>query len=63
MKPSKCHFDKTSVELLRYIISQERRTTNPDKVKVIQDLQPPTMVKGVCSFLGMTGYYQCVLPD
>ncbi len=63
MKPSKCHFGKTSVELLGYIISQEGRATNPDKVKVIQDLQAPTTVKGVRSFLGMTGYYRCVIPD
>ncbi len=62
MKPSKWHFGKPSVELLRYINSQERRTTNPYKVKITQDLQPPTMVK-VCSFLGMTNYYRCVLPD
>ncbi len=63
MKPSKSHFCKTNVELLGYIIRQEWRTTNPDKVKVIQDLQPRTTVKGVCSFLGITGYYRCVLPD
>ncbi len=62
MKSSKCHFNKTKVEFLGYIICQEGRTTNPDKVKVIQDLEAPTTVKGVRSFLGMTGYYRCVIP-
>ena len=61
MKPSKCHFGKKKVELLGYVVSEEGRSSNPEKVKVIREMSPPTTVKAVRSLLGMTGYYRSLI--
>ena len=35
---------------------------NPEKVRAIQSLGAPTTVKGVRSYLGLTGYYRNFIP-
>ena len=35
---------------------------NPEKVRAIQTLDPPTTIKGVRSFLGLSGYYRNFIP-
>ena len=61
LKSSKCTFSAPSVELLRYVVSADGITCNPEKMEAIAKLPTPKNVKDVQSFLGMAGYYrQCV---
>jgi hypothetical protein len=63
VKGTKCTFAKTEVELLGFIINEEGIRSNPDKTAAINQLPPPTTVKGVRQFLGMAGYYQLCVED
>ncbi len=44
--------------LLGYIVYKEGLKTNPDKVRVMMEMQPSTNVIKVKSFLGHIGYYR-----
>ena len=63
VKPSKCEFSKPEVRLLGYIVSGQGIRSDPEKTKAIAEMAPPTDVKGVRSFLGMTGYYRQCIPN
>ena len=58
LKPSKCHFLKKEVLYLGHIITTEGSYPDPEKVKVIYQLEPPKTVREVRAFLGMTGFYR-----
>ena len=61
LKPTKCSFGLPSVKLLGYIVNKDGIAADPEKIQAIQNLAPPTDIKGVRSFLGMTGFYrQCM---
>jgi transposase InsO family protein len=61
LNASKCQFGRESVDLLGFVISKDGISANPEKVTAIQELAPPTSVRGVRSFLGLANYYrQCV---
>ena len=62
VKPSKCHFNKTEIPLLGYLVSGEGIRADPDKVSAIEQLHPPQDVKELRRFLGMTGYYRQLIP-
>ena len=63
LKPSKCQFGLSEVKVLGYIVNSSGITSDPAKVEAISKLKPPTNVKGIRSFLGMTGYYRQVVKD
>ena len=61
LKPSKCSFAQSEVELLGYIVTSEGIRANPAKIAAIAKLATPRNIKEVRSFLGMAGYYrQCI---
>ena len=47
---------------LGHNITTEGIKSDMDKIKVIQDLKPPTNVKQVKSFMGMTNFFRRYLP-
>ena len=59
LKPTKCFFGLEEIKLLGYIVNRDGIHTDPEKVKAIAKLTPPRDLKGVRSFLGMTGFYLC----
>jgi hypothetical protein len=46
------------VPFLGHVISPERITVDPGKVRDVLDWKPPKSVHQVRSFLGLAGYYQ-----
>ena len=58
LKPSKCSFGLTEIELLGHSVSADGIHPLPSRIEAIKNLGPPTNVKAVRSFLGMAGYYR-----
>ena len=58
----KCHFVQSEISYLGHIISKDGIAPDPEKVRAIQTMEPPTTVKGIRSFLGTVGYYRNFQP-
>ena len=56
--PTKCHFFKTSVSFLGFVISGNGVQTNPDKTSAITNWPTPKHTKDVKSFLATLNYYR-----
>jgi len=59
----KTHFLSTHVEFLGYVVTSEGIRADEKKVKAIKEMQAPTNVKELKSFLGMTSYYRKFILD
>ncbi len=55
---SKCEIAKNEVTFLGYRISREGSQPDPKNVEAVLEMKPPTKVKEVRRFLGMTGFYR-----
>lgn len=53
----KCQWFKSEVKFLGFLVSKEGIRSNPDKVKVVEDWQPPMNKKGLLRFLGFAVFY------
>jgi hypothetical protein len=58
LKPEKCKFERTEVEFLGTIISENTIRMDPIKLAGIRDWPSPTTVKQTRSFLGFGNYYR-----
>jgi len=58
LKPEKCEFEKTEVEYLGVIISQNSIKMDPVKVAGVTEWPTPSNRKEVQSFLGFTNFYR-----
>jgi hypothetical protein len=58
LKQTKCSFAQDRLEFLGHVVSSRGISTDPNKIRVIQDWPTPKCVKDVRSFLGMAGYYR-----
>ena len=63
LQPSKCHFATNKVKFLGHLITDKGILPDPDKCTVISELNPPTNVTEVKSFMGMTSYYRRYVPQ
>ena len=59
----KCHFMVTEGIVLGHKISAAGLEVDQEKVVVIKTLMPPTIVKGIRSFLGHAGFYKRFIRD
>ena len=53
----KCHFMVREGIVLEHSVSERGIEVDRAKIEVIEQLPPPTNVKGVRSFLGHVGFY------
>lgn len=58
LKPSKCTFGATVVEYLGHFISEAGVSTDPSKIKAVEQWPTPTSQKQLRSFLGLANYYR-----
>jgi hypothetical protein len=58
LKPSKCNFFQKSLVFLGHLVTSEGLTTDPEKVKALQEWPRPKNVKDVRAFLGFCSYYR-----
>lgn len=58
----KSSFLKSHVEYLGFVVGQGEITVSPKKVEAIKDFPAPIDVKGIRSFLGMSGWYRRFIP-
>ena len=63
LKPSKCMFGQTEIELFRQIIEQDIKKHIKQNVEKIMATKRPNTKKGIQSFLGLTGYYRSFIPN
>ena len=53
----KCSFFKDQIHYLGYLVSGASILLLADKIEALMKLKPPTYIKEVRHFLGLTGYY------
>ncbi|RWS18433.1 Retrovirus-related Pol polyprotein from transposon 17.6-like protein, partial [Leptotrombidium deliense] len=58
LQPTKCKFAYYEAHFLGHIVSKEGVRTDPKIIQAVRDFKVPVNVKGVRSFLGLTGYYR-----
>lgn len=60
----KCAFETTEVKYLGFIIrAGEGIQMDPEKVRAIEEWEPPKSIKGVRGFLGFANYYREFIPS
>ena len=63
LRISKCKFMQEDTQYLGFIINRQDIMTDPDKVQVIKNMNPPSCVREVRSFIGMCSYYRRFIPN
>jgi hypothetical protein len=58
LKPEKCEFHQQEVKYLGLIISTEGIKLDPEKIRTMQDWEPPSNLKDVRAFLGFANFYR-----
>ena len=62
-KPSKCHILQSRISFLGYVVSADGISTDPEKIRVIDEWRVPSNVHEVRSFLGLCSYYRKFILD
>jgi hypothetical protein len=57
LKPKKCEFHHQEVKYLGLIISMEGIKMDPEKIRTMQDWEPPSNLKDIRTFLGFANFY------
>ena len=62
LRKDKCEFNQTHIKYLGQLIDETGVRPDPDKVRAIQEMRPPTNVKELCQFLGIVNQLSKFLP-
>ena len=62
LKPSKCEIGFTQLQYLGHLVGEGVMSPIQDKVQAIRDMEKPSTVTQLRSFLGSVGYYQRFIP-
>ncbi|CAM5134972.1 unnamed protein product [Eretmochelys imbricata] len=63
LSKSKCKFRQTELSFLGHTISQAGLKLDPDHILAISNAPPPTDLKTLCSFFGLTSWYAKFIPN
>ncbi|XP_055913663.1 uncharacterized protein LOC129947217 [Eupeodes corollae] len=63
LNKDKCTFLAKSINYLGHVIDKSGLKTCPNKIKTIQEIQDPTCLKELQSFLGVINFYRKFLPN
>ncbi len=63
LKLSKCSFFRNKITYLGHVVSEKGISPDLAKVTVIKNLKPPSNVRELRHFLGVTGYYRKFIRD
>ena len=63
VNPSKCVFSVNKITFGGHVLSKEGILLDPNKISAIQDIQTPSSVTQVKSFLGMTNFCNRFIPN
>ena len=56
LNPTKCHFNRTSVRYLGHLLTGDGFSIDPERVKIIREVEPPKTKKELQRFLGMVNF-------
>jgi hypothetical protein len=62
-KLKKCAFWLSEVAFLGHVINQQGIAVDPKNVATVVEWKRPSSVSEIQSFLGLTGYYRCFIPN
>ena len=62
LKPKKCFLFRKEVAFLGHVVSSEGVSTDPEKIRAIQEWKTPQDLTDVRSFLGLCSYYRKFVP-
>ena len=62
LKLAKCTFDQTKVEYLGLVVRNGEVLMDPTKLKVVEQWEPPKLVKAIRSFIGFCNFYRKFIP-
>ena len=63
LKPEKCDFEKTKIEFLGLVVSQDKVEMDPVKLQGVSEWPRPQSKKDVQSFIGFTNFYRRFIKD
>ncbi|KAH9271975.1 hypothetical protein BASA83_005820 [Batrachochytrium salamandrivorans] len=62
-KAEKCHFYKSEIKYLGYIISADGLRMDPSKISAVQSWPTPKKVRDLQVLLGFTNFYRALIHD
>jgi len=62
LKKTKCKFGLREVKFLGWIVSETGVSSDPEKTKTLDDMQPPATLKQLQSFLGTVNWFSKYIP-
>ena len=63
VQPDKCHFGKTSLLFLGYVVTKDGIKPDPAKIEKLQNFPVPTNITALRGFISFVSYYKCFIKD